>query len=108
MDLGSERWRVRLLELPRPWRYCTSCAAASAFVCSGRFRFNANKKSLDVWGVPPGQPCIHFDVPFRCDIRLDRLLAGELGISRIALQARYGRDELRRRVRDGLVLVLSG
>jgi hypothetical protein len=179
MGLRSERWHIRPLELPRPWRYCTSCATASAFVCSERFRINANKKSLDVWlkyrcasceetwkfplfercsvselasqldgfachdpaavwqyafdvarlrphvirvdtdvrlqvertpfeceGVPPGHACIHFDVPFPCDIRLDRLLAGELGISRSALQSRYERAELRKRVRDGMRVYL--
>lgn len=57
--------------------------------------------------VPPGYACIKFDVPFPCDIRLDRLLAAELGISRSALQAQYERQELRKRVRDGQVLMLS-
>jgi hypothetical protein len=176
MGLRSERWHIRPLELPRPWRYCTSCATARAFVCSERFRVNAQKKSLDVWlnyrcgsceevwklplfercsvseigaaqlddfarhdpsavwryafdvarlrphviridtdvrvqveraplvceAGPPGHACIHFEVPFPCDIRLDRLLAGELGISRSALQARSARAELRKRVRDGM------
>ena len=180
MDLRSERWHIRPLELPRPWRYCTSCAAARAFVCSERFRVNASKKSLDVWlkyrcasceetwkfpllerrpvselgaseldgfahhdpaavrryafdvarlrphviridtdvrvqvertplvceAVPPELVCIQFDVPFPCDIRLDRLLAAELGISRSALQARYEREELRKRVRDGMRIYL--
>ena len=49
MGSSSERWRIRPLELPRPWRYCASCASARAFVCSERFRVNAQKKSLDVW-----------------------------------------------------------
>jgi hypothetical protein len=49
MDLRSERWSIRPLELPRAWRYCASCATARAFVCSERFRVNAQKKSLDVW-----------------------------------------------------------
>jgi len=183
--MGSlcERWRIRPLELPRPWRYCASCATARAFVCSERFRVNANKKSLDVWlnyrcgscadvwkfplferrtvsevgvlldafarhdratvwkyafDIARLRPhvikidtdvrvevertalacgddvselcCIHFDVPFPCDIRLDRLLAGELGISRSALERRVSpeqRDVLRRPVRDGQVYRLS-
>ena len=184
MGSWSERWSIRPLELPRPWRYCASCATARAFVCSERFRVNANKKSLDVWlnyrcascedvwkfalferrtvselggaqleafarhdravvwryafdvarlkphvikvdtdvrvqiersaqecdSVLPGHLCIHFDVPFACDIRLDRLLAGELGISRSALERRVApeqRDALRKRVRDGQVYRLS-
>ena len=49
-------------------------------------------------------------VPFPCDIRLDRLLAGELGISRSSLErttAPEYRDSLRKRVRDGQVYMLS-
>ena len=183
--MGSfcERWRIRPLELPRPWRYCASCATARAFVCSERFRVNANKKSLDVWlnyrckscedgwkfplferrtvseigamleafarhdrelvwkyafdiarlrphvikvdsdvrvavertalacdCVSSGHCCIHFDVQFHCDIRLDRLLAVELGLSRSALERSVSleqRDALRKRVRDGQVYMLS-
>jgi hypothetical protein len=175
MDLRSERWSLRPLELPRPWRYCASCGTARAFVCSERFRVNAQKKSLDVWlnyrcescedlwkfpllerrsvselgsalenfarhdaatvwkyafdiprlrlhviridgnvrvhvertplaGVTaaPGYICIEFAVPFPCDLRLDRLLAGELGVSRSSLQIDPQQlDALRKRVRDG-------
>jgi hypothetical protein len=184
MDLRSERWSIRPLELPRPWRYCASCASARAFVCSERFRVNAQKKSLDVWlnyrcescedvwkfplferrpvselgaaldgfarhdpatvwkyafdlprlrphviridsdvrvrvertpladePAEAGRTCIDFDVPFPCDVRLDRLLAGELGISRSTLQGWYERALLQvwpeqraalsKRVRDG-------
>ncbi|HKR34201.1 MAG TPA: DUF1062 domain-containing protein [Steroidobacteraceae bacterium] len=190
MDLRSERWSIRPLELPRPWRYCASCATPRAFVCSERFRVNAQKKSLDVWlnyrceccedtwkfpllerrpvgelgpalddfarhdpatvwkyafDIPRLRPhviridadirvqiertpraaptaasgyvCIDFDVPFPCDIRLDRLLAGELGISRSMLQAWYEREQLRvwpaqrgalsKRVRDGMSVGLK-
>jgi hypothetical protein len=185
MGPRSERWRIQPLELPRPWRYCASCASARAFVCSERFRVNANKKSLDVWlnyrcascadvwkfplferrtvseltgalldafvrhdraavwrygfdvarlrphaikvdtdvqvnvertalacdAMPPEHFCIRFDMPFPCDIRLDRLLAGELGISRSALARRVlpeQRAALRKRVRDGQIVKMSG
>jgi hypothetical protein len=184
MGSSSERWRIRPLELPRPWRYCASCAGARAFVCSERFRVNAQKKSLDVWlkyrcascddvwklplferssvsdlgaaqldgfarhdpaavwkyafdiarlrphviridtdvrvqvertvlaceAEPSGHVSITFDVPFPCDIRLDRLLAAELGISRNSLERRVSpelRDALRKRVRDGQTYLLS-
>jgi hypothetical protein len=183
--MGSfcQRWRIRPLELPRPWRYCASCATARAFVCSERFRVNANKKSLDVWlnyrcascedvwKLPlferrtvneigalldafarheremvwryafdiarlrphvikvdtdvriavertavvcdvqsPEHCCIQFAVPFPCDVRLDRLLAAELGISRGSLGRSVSpeqRDALRKRVRDGQIYMLS-
>jgi hypothetical protein len=55
--------------------------------------------------------CIQFDVQFPCDIRLDRLLAGELSISRPAQErttAPEQRDALRKRVRDGQVVKMSG
>jgi hypothetical protein len=183
MGSSSERWRIRPLELPRPWRYCASCASARAFVCSERFRVNAQKKSLDVWlnyrcescddvwkfplferrsvsdlgaaleafarhdpaevwkcafdiarlrphviridtdvrvqvertsitceSVQAGNVSITFDVPFPCDLRLDRLLATELGVSRSSLERRVlpeHRDALRKRVRDGQVYLLS-
>jgi len=178
MDLRSERWSIRPLELPRAWRYCASCASARAFVCSERFRVNAQKKSLDVWlnyrcaccedvwkfplferrpvgeiasaldafarhdpatvwkyafdiarlrpyvirvdsdvrvqitRTPLADLCgsiyIDFEVPFTCDIRLDRLLARELRISRSMLQRWHERAEpgqrgtLSKRVRDGM------
>jgi hypothetical protein len=54
--------------------------------------------------------CVSFDVPFQCDVRLDRLLAGELGISRSALGRSVSpeqRDALRTSVRDGQVYRLS-
>lgn len=183
MGSSSERWRIRPLELPRPWRYCASCASARAFVCSERFRVNAQKKSLDVWlnyrcascddvwkfplferrsvsdlgaaldgfarhdpaevwkyafdiarlrphvirvdtdvrvqvertsiaceSEQAGHVIIAFDVPFPCAIRLDRLLAAELGISRNSLERRVlpeHRNALRRRVRDGQTYLLS-
>ena len=184
MGSSSERWRIRPLELPRPWRYCASCASARAFVCSERFRVNAQKKSLDVWlnyrcascidvwkfplferrsvseiggalldgfarhdaaavwkyafdiarlrpyvirvdsevrvevertpfacdAAEPGWLCIHFEVPFPCEIRLGRVLATELGISRSSLERRVPPqwcDALRKRVRDGQTYLLS-
>ena len=183
MGSWSERWRIRPLELPRPWRYCASCTCARAFVCSERFRVNAQKKTLDVWlnyrcascddlwklplyerrsvsdlaaqldafarhdpaavwkyafdvarlrphvirvdtDVPvrvertaieceaPHPECIRitFDVPFPCDLRLDRLLAAQLRVSRSSLERRVSpdqRDALRRRVRDGQTYLLS-
>jgi hypothetical protein len=186
MDLRSERWSIRPLELPRPWRYCASCATARAFVCSERFRVNAQKKSLDVWlnyrcesckdlwkfplferrsvgelaaalddfarhdpatvwkyafdiarlrphviridtdvrvqiertrlaaeSEQCGRICIDFEVPFACDIRLDRLLARELKVSRSTLQKWYERAQpdrlgaLSKRVRDGMRVELK-
>jgi hypothetical protein len=49
MGFRYERWRIRPAQAPRPWRYCSGCGSVSEFVCSGRFRTNAQKKSIDVW-----------------------------------------------------------
>lgn len=183
MGLRAERWRIRPTETPRPWRYCSTCAVARAFVCSGRFRVNAQKKSIDVWlnyrcssceavwkyplferravaeldralheafarhdeatvwryafdvgrlrphvirvdtdvnvvverlpaeADESSQRCIRLEVPFPCDLRLDRLLATELRLPRTALHRWHEegkllvwpdhREALRKRVRDG-------
>jgi hypothetical protein len=57
-----------------------------------------------------GRISITFDVPFACDIRLDRLLAAQLRISRRSLERRVApeqREALRKRVRDGQTYLLS-
>jgi hypothetical protein len=42
-------WRVEALELPALSRPCARCARAARFVCTERFRVNANGDRLDVW-----------------------------------------------------------
>jgi hypothetical protein len=42
-------WRITPLNPPRPRRHCGSCKTTTAFVSSGRFRTNAQKKRLDIW-----------------------------------------------------------
>jgi hypothetical protein len=187
MALRFERWRIRPAQAPRPWRYCATCGTARAFDCTGRFRTNANKKSIDVWLNYRCTDCsavwklpiferktvadlpralleafarhdtaivdryahdvgrlrphairldadgghvvergeadgsieraqrdglqIELNVPGACDLRLDRLLAAELRVSRGALADGYEerrieilpaqKDPLRRRIRDG-------
>jgi hypothetical protein len=61
--------------------------------------------------------CIDFEVPFACDIRLDRLLSRELGIARGTLQEWFEsgrlqvwpgqRGALSKRVRDGMRVALK-
>jgi hypothetical protein len=186
MGCRFERWRIRPAQAPRPWRYCSTCGTARAFDCTGRFRTNANKKSIDVWlnyrcsdcsavwklpiferktvadmpralleafarhdtevvyryandvgrlrphairldaegghsverheadgSIEPPRDGlqIEMNVLGACDLRLDRLLASELRISRGALADAYEerrieilpaqKDPLRRRIRDG-------
>lgn len=42
-------WRVSPLELPRIWLHCGCCAGRRPFICSEKFRINAQKKRLDAW-----------------------------------------------------------
>lgn len=42
-------WNIRCRELPTVIRHCKKCGQARSFVCSGRFRVNAQKQLLDVW-----------------------------------------------------------
>lgn len=43
------RWHVSARDTPRIWRHCRQCETKRPFICSGKFRSNAQKKRLDVW-----------------------------------------------------------
>ena len=191
MGTRSERWLIKPLSCPRPIRHCPTCGGLKEFICSNRFRVNAQKKVLDVWlhyrcskcsgawkypvlerqsiatldalayeayvrhdtdmvwrhafdvgrlrayvmhvdanvGVEVERSVvagaaddedlsIHLEVPFACEIRLDKLLAAELGVSRSTVQCWYERGQLHispeqsgalsKRARSGQKLLLSG
>lgn len=42
-------WKVQALSLPHALRYCKKCGKKTTFVCSERFRVNAQRRSLDLW-----------------------------------------------------------
>lgn len=42
-------WEVRYLEPPPAIRYCRHCGGKREYRCSGRFRVNAQRRSLDIW-----------------------------------------------------------
>jgi len=44
-------------EAPTRTRYCSKCKKTSSFVCSGKFRVNANGKHLDVWLIYRCERC---------------------------------------------------
>ena len=193
MGYRLERWLVKPLSCPRVVRYCPGCGIAKTYICSERFRINAQKKVVDVWlkyrcidcgdawklplferqaiaGLDKnlyaafvshdmmtvwryafdlarlrqhdlqvdadieltversierddGLGCVEgvlivFDVPFQCEMRIDRLLAAKLGVSRAtvlrwceggALRLSNGECAvLSKSVRDGLQLLLRG
>jgi hypothetical protein len=191
MGVRSEVWLIKPLACPRLVRYCSACTTAQEFVCSERFRINAQKKLMDVWlhyrcntcgdawkypvlerqsiasldaatyeayvrhdattvwkyafdlarirtyvtqvipnvevvverrvveGVADAEELsVHLELPFVCDLRLDRLLAMELQMSRTTIQRWYEQNRLRvwpeqsgalsKRIRTGQRLLLTG
>ncbi len=42
-------WEVEYLSVPPVFRYCKKCREKKTFICSGQFRVNAQRKSLDIW-----------------------------------------------------------
>ena len=51
------RWRVRPGETPKISHHCRRCDRKSLFVCTEKFRANAQKKRLDVWLIYRCQRC---------------------------------------------------
>jgi len=51
-----DRRRVAADAPSRP-RHCSKCKKTSRFVCSGKFRVNANGKHLDVWLIYRCERC---------------------------------------------------
>jgi hypothetical protein len=49
VPLPAVTWRLRLVGPPRLRGRCAPCAAPSTFDPTGRFRVNANGKTIDVW-----------------------------------------------------------
>lgn len=42
-------WEVQYLSVLPVFRYCKKCREKREFICSGQFRINAQRKSLDIW-----------------------------------------------------------
>src|SRR6266508_845527 len=57
IPLPAVTWRLRQTRLPRLRGRCAACAAASTFDPTGRFRVNANGKTIDVWLLLRCQGC---------------------------------------------------
>lgn len=55
-------------------RRCGGCGKKMAFICSGRFRVNANGRRLDVWLIYRCEKCGHtLNVPIYERVRPERL-----------------------------------
>lgn len=51
------RWTITPTTAPAVIRACTNCGGQSRFVCSNKFRVNANGNNLDVWLIYKCQTC---------------------------------------------------
>jgi hypothetical protein len=52
-----EEWRVTPKNLPVVWRHCSGCGETRVFICSEKFRVNAQKKVIDVWLIYRCREC---------------------------------------------------
>lgn len=50
-------WEIECLSSPPIFKYCKKCGEKKAFICSGQFRVNAQRKSLDVWLIYKCSSC---------------------------------------------------
>lgn len=50
-------WEVEYLSLPPVFKYCKKCREKKEFICSGQFRVNAQRKSLDIWLIYKCSSC---------------------------------------------------
>lgn len=42
-------WELEYQALPPVRKHCKKCGGKTEFICSGQFRINAQRKSLDIW-----------------------------------------------------------
>jgi len=81
-------WTATALETPRVWQSCNRCDATTAFVCSGKFRVNAQGKRIDAWLI---YRCVQCDQTWNYPI-LERAPLTEIDPSHLqALSENCGR-----------------
>lgn len=72
-------WTVSPLETPRIWQNCSRCGTRTPFVCSGKFRVNAQGKRIDAWLI---YRCIQCDQTWNCPV-LERRSVAEVDPSHL-------------------------
>lgn len=50
-------WNIVPTALPEAVRHCSKCGGDAEFVCSGKFRVNAQQRSLDIWLIYRCRAC---------------------------------------------------
>lgn len=58
-------WEVQHLSLLPVLKYCKKCGKKSAFICSGQFRVNAQRRCLDIWLI---YKCLRCDTTWNATI----------------------------------------
>ena len=48
-NILKTEWTITPTIAPQPWLACSTCGRQRPFICSDRFRLNANGKKLDAW-----------------------------------------------------------
>ena len=48
-NIFKTEWTITPTTAPQPWLACSTCGTQRPFICSDRFRLNANGKKLDAW-----------------------------------------------------------
>ncbi len=58
-------WEIRYLSPPTVLKYCRKCGRKEEFICSGQFRVNAQRRTLDVWLI---YKCANCDTTWNAEI----------------------------------------
>ena len=89
-------WEVRYRSLIGVVRYCKKCSQKKKYICSGQFRINAQRKSLDIWLI---YKCSYCDTTWNSEI-YSRINPQSLSLERLEkfhrndseLVRKYGMD----------------
>lgn len=64
-DMEKITWEIQYLSFPPVLKYCKKCCKKSKFICSKKFRVNAQGKALDIWLI---YNCLECDTPWNARV----------------------------------------
>ncbi len=89
-------WHIKPLNTPVVIRNCSHCGGQNAFICSNKFRVNAQQRSLDVWLIYNCRKCAcSWNMAILSRVRpedIDRVLYDKLLENNAELAFRYAFD----------------